>query len=167
MARVNSAAIGFLSTITQQRCLPSCCEAGSGAVTISGPKTEARNIDLARRICEILDPLLPAGRPHSKQITMVKDRPGHDFRYAIDTARVQSELGWSPQFNMEEALEMTVRWYLDNQSWVRAFDDYMENQAPHPWSDQLHMRDLGISSEPGHKSVPSLSLRVAGAFPLS
>ncbi len=83
-----------------------------------GAGNEFRNIDLAHKISEIIDRLHPAGRPHSKLITQVKDRPGHDFRYSISPERIRRELGWRPQFRMDEALELTVKWYLDNQEWA-------------------------------------------------
>ena len=85
-----------------------------------GGENEARNIDLVQRICAILDRLRPADRPYSSLIAFVQDRPGHDARYAIDPSRIRSELGWRPSVTLEEGLERTVRWYLDNEAWWRA-----------------------------------------------
>jgi dTDP-glucose 4,6-dehydratase len=85
-----------------------------------GGENEARNIDLVRKICAILDRLRPEGAPHDRLITFVTDRPGHDLRYAIDPTRIRTELGWRPSVTLDEGLERTVRWYLDNESWWRA-----------------------------------------------
>ncbi|MCZ4352269.1 dTDP-glucose 4,6-dehydratase [Roseovarius aestuarii] len=88
-----------------------------------GGENEARNIDLVRMICAILDRLRPDGAPHERLITFVADRPGHDLRYAIDPSRIRTELGWRPSVTLEEGLERTVRWYLDNEAWWRALQD--------------------------------------------
>ncbi|MGR3708748.1 MAG: dTDP-glucose 4,6-dehydratase [Alterinioella nitratireducens] len=85
-----------------------------------GGENEARNIDIVRMICAILDRERPLDRPYSGQITFVQDRPGHDLRYAIDPARIRKELGWRPSVTLEEGLERTVRWYLENEAWWRA-----------------------------------------------
>jgi dTDP-glucose 4,6-dehydratase len=82
-----------------------------------GSRNERRNIDLVREICAILDRLKPSGAPHARLITHVADRPGHDRRYGIDAGKLQSELGWRPAQGFEQALEATVRWYLDNGWW--------------------------------------------------
>ncbi|WP_101065643.1 dTDP-glucose 4,6-dehydratase [Roseovarius salinarum] len=88
-----------------------------------GGENEARNIDLVRMICAILDRKRPAPRPYADQITFVADRPGHDARYAIDPARMRDELGWRPSVTLQEGLERTVQWYLDNEAWWRALQD--------------------------------------------
>ncbi len=88
-----------------------------------GGEAEARNIDLVRMICAILDRKCPEGAPHARLITFVEDRPGHDLRYAIDPTRIREELGWRPSVTLEEGLERTVQWYLDNESWWRALQD--------------------------------------------
>ena len=88
-----------------------------------GGENEARNIDIGRTICEILDRLVPKDRPYGDQITFVADRPGHDLRYAIDPARIRDELGWRPSVTLEQGLEKTVTWYLENQDWWRALLD--------------------------------------------
>ena len=85
-----------------------------------GGENEARNIDIVRMICAILDRERPLDRPYSGQITFVQDRPGHDLRYAIDPTRIREELGWRPSVTLEEGLERTVRWYLENEAWWRA-----------------------------------------------
>lgn len=99
-------------------------ERGSAGRTYNiGGENEARNIDLVRMICAILDRLRPEGAPHADLITFVADRPGHDLRYAIDPGRIRKELGWRPSVTLEEGLERTVRWYLDNAPWWRALQN--------------------------------------------
>lgn len=88
-----------------------------------GGENEARNIDLVRMICALLDEMCPAGAPHDRLITFVTDRPGHDARYAIDPSRIREELGWRPSVTLEEGLRRTVRWYLDNQAWWRPLQE--------------------------------------------
>ena len=85
-----------------------------------GGENEARNIDLVRMICALMDELVPAGAPHDRLISFVTDRPGHDLRYAIDPQRMRGELGWRPSVTLEEGLRRTVRWYLDNPGWWQA-----------------------------------------------
>ena len=85
-----------------------------------GGENEARNIDLVEMICSILDRLRPAATPYGDLIRFVSDRPGHDLRYAIDPTRIREELGWRPSVTLEQGLEKTVRWYLDNEDWWRA-----------------------------------------------
>lgn len=82
-----------------------------------GGENEARNIDIVRMICALLDEMAPAGAPHDRLIRFVTDRPGHDLRYAIDPARIRAELGWRPSVTLQEGLRKTVRWYLDNAAW--------------------------------------------------
>jgi dTDP-glucose 4,6-dehydratase len=85
-----------------------------------GGHNEARNIDIVRTICSILDELRPYGAPRERLITFVTDRPGHDFRYAIDATKIGRDLGWQPSVTLEEGLRRTVQWYLDNEPWWRA-----------------------------------------------
>ncbi len=85
-----------------------------------GGENEARNIDLVKTICSILDQKRPKETPYADQITFVQDRAGHDLRYAIDPSRIRDELGWRPSVTVEEGLERTVQWYLDNEDWWRA-----------------------------------------------
>ncbi|MEM9129106.1 MAG: dTDP-glucose 4,6-dehydratase [Pseudomonadota bacterium] len=85
-----------------------------------GGENEATNLDLVRKICAILDARKPGAAPHSDLITFVEDRPGHDLRYAIDPARIRNELGWRPSVTLDQGLERTVDWYLENQEWWRA-----------------------------------------------
>lgn len=85
-----------------------------------GGENECSNLELVRTICSILDQLRPGPAPYADLITFVTDRPGHDARYAIDPTRIRDELGWRPSVTVEEGLEKTVRWYLENEDWWRA-----------------------------------------------
>lgn len=91
-----------------------------GEVYNIGGACERTNIDIVRQIAALVDQLSPAlpHRPCSSLITYVKDRPGHDRRYAIDATKIERELGWRPQQSFESGLEHTVRWYLANSVWV-------------------------------------------------
>ena len=92
-----------------------------GEVYNIGGDCERANLDVVRKITEIVDRLRP-GLPHapsSSLITFVTDRPGHDRRYAIDAGKIKQELGWSPREDFDSGLERTVRWYLDNQTWCQ------------------------------------------------
>ena len=86
-----------------------------------GGDSERQNIEVVETICRLLDARRPRedGQPRSSQITYVKDRPGHDRRYAIDASKLQGELGWMPEHTFESGIEATVDWYLANQDWVR------------------------------------------------
>lgn len=85
-----------------------------------GGWNEKPNLDVVNTICTILDELKPRadGLPFNSQITYVKDRPGHDRRYAIDATRLEKELGWKPAETFESGIRKTVQWYLDNPAWV-------------------------------------------------
>ncbi len=82
-----------------------------------GGEAERRNIDVVRRICDLLDELVPGERPRRELITFVTDRPGHDARYAMDIAKIAGELGWRPCETFESGLRKTVEWYLENRPW--------------------------------------------------
>ena len=84
-----------------------------------GGHGERSNKQVVVAICALMDQLRPQGAPHARLITRVSDRPGHDRRYAIDPARITNELGWQPCHSFEQALEVTVRWYLENLAWCR------------------------------------------------
>ncbi len=97
------------------------CAGVEGRTYAVGGDCQRRNIDLVRRICELLDELVrpPAGlESHADNIVFVPDRPGHDRRYAIDTGRINAELGWRPCESLESGLRKTVLWYLENKPWV-------------------------------------------------
>ncbi|MBI5891208.1 MAG: dTDP-glucose 4,6-dehydratase [Nitrosomonadales bacterium] len=84
-----------------------------------GGWNEKTNLEVVRGICAILDDLRPQGAPHANLITFVKDRPGHDRRYAIDAGKIERELGWKPQETFETGLKKTVEWYLANDDWIK------------------------------------------------
>ncbi len=84
-----------------------------------GGNAEAKNIDLVKMICAILDEDHPGAKPYAELITYVTDRPGHDHRYAIDASKIAADLGWKPSLTLAEGLRRTVRWYLDNEAWWR------------------------------------------------
>jgi dTDP-glucose 4,6-dehydratase len=85
-----------------------------------GGLNEMSNIAVVETICDILDELQPSARPRRELITYVKDRPGHDRRYAIDCSKATAELGWKPQETFSSGIRKTVAWYLDNLPWVEA-----------------------------------------------
>jgi dTDP-glucose 4,6-dehydratase len=92
-----------------------------GEVYNVGGDAEMQNIDVVQTICELIDARRPRddGQPRASQITYVKDRPGHDRRYAIDASKLKGELGWAPTVTFEQGIAATVDWYLDNQPWVQ------------------------------------------------
>ena len=85
-----------------------------------GGDAERENIHVVRTLCALLDARRPRadGQPRESQVTYVKDRPGHDRRYAIDAGKIQGELGWAPTVSFEEGMAATVDWYLANEAWV-------------------------------------------------
>ncbi len=93
----------------------------AGQTYCFGGNAERANIDLVRELCSCLDKLSPRadGKPHSSAIQFVKDRPGHDFRYAIDDTLAQKELGFTRKYKLESGLEATVQWYLKNSAWCQ------------------------------------------------
>jgi dTDP-glucose 4,6-dehydratase len=86
-----------------------------------GGQNEKRNLEIVHTICSVLDELRPSDpvMPHSKLITFVQDRPGHDRRYAIDARKIESELGWRPKETFESGIRKTIDWYLANDPWIR------------------------------------------------
>jgi len=84
-----------------------------------GGRNERRNIEVVRRICGVLDELVPGNRPREELIEFVTDRPGHDVRYAIDATKLETELGWRAQEDFDTGIAKTVQWYLDNEWWWR------------------------------------------------
>ena len=99
-----------------------------------GGFNEWKNIDLVKLLCKIMDGKLAREAGTSERlITYVKDRPGHDLRYAIDASKINKELGWTPSVTFEEGLEKTINWYLNNQEWLQnvtsgAYKEYYQKQ---------------------------------------
>ena len=95
-----------------------------------GGRNEIRNIDIVNAICSILDELKPRSnnQPYSEFITYVTDRPGHDFRYAIDASKIKNDLGWTPKETFNTGIRKTIQWYLDHEDWWRKIQDGTYNQ---------------------------------------
>ncbi|MCR9182268.1 MAG: dTDP-glucose 4,6-dehydratase [Flavobacteriaceae bacterium] len=99
-----------------------------------GGFNEWKNIDLVKLLCGLMDEKLNRPKGSSEQlITFVKDRPGHDLRYAIDASKINTQLGWKPSLTFEEGLSKTIDWYLNNTSWLKnvtsgAYQEYYKNQ---------------------------------------
>lgn len=98
-----------------------------------GGGNEIRNIEIVKAICLLLDRIRPAPQSHAELISFVSDRPGHDFRYAVDSAKIASQLKWHPLTSISDGLVTTVKWYLANQAWC---DEALER------SDALSRRGL-------------------------
>ena len=92
-----------------------------GEVYNVGGHNEMANLDVVKTICELLDEMTPDAphKPHASLIHFVKDRPGHDRRYAIDAGKLQRELGWKPEETFKTGIRKTIQWYLDNREWVQ------------------------------------------------
>jgi dTDP-glucose 4,6-dehydratase len=91
-----------------------------GETYLFGGDAERRNIDVVRSICGILDQQRPDGAPHDRLIEFVPDRPGHDFRYAINSTYARNRLGWTQAVGFEDGLRRTVEWYLENTRWLES-----------------------------------------------
>ena len=93
-----------------------------------GGWNEMANMDVVHTLCDILDTLAPKAQSYRSLITFVKDRPGHDRRYAIDATKIERELGWKPAETFDSGIRKTVQWYLDHQDWVRSVQsgDYLK-----------------------------------------
>ena len=91
----------------------------SGETYNIGGNEEQTNLNIVNIICEILDDNKPSSKlsSYKELITYVKDRPGHDFRYAIDASKIKNELGWQPKYNFKDAISNTIDWYLENKNW--------------------------------------------------
>lgn len=99
-----------------------------------GGRCELTNLEVVKAVCRLLDEVRPDSPhvPHESLISFVKDRPGHDLRYAVDCAKIENELGWRPQRSFEAGLSETIRWYLDNEEWVGA----IETKAYREWIER-------------------------------
>ena len=109
-------------------------EGKSGETYNIGGINEWKNIDIVKLVCRLMDKKLGKNIGESeKLITFVKDRPGHDMRYAIDASKINDELGWKPSVTFEEGIEKTVMWYLENDAWLEhvtsgAYREYYSQQ---------------------------------------
>lgn len=88
-----------------------------------GGDSERANIDVVHAVCDLLDARMPGPRPRRELVRFVRDRPGHDRRYAIDAGKIRRELGWRPRHDFASGLERTIDWYLANQAWVAGILD--------------------------------------------
>ena len=122
----------------RDHCLAIACVLGKGVVGETynvGGNNEKTNLEVVQTICATLDQLRPLknGKSYSDQITFVKDRPGHDRRYAIDASKIKRDLGWEPQESFESGILKTITWYLDHPEWVAsitsgAYRDWVQQQ---------------------------------------
>jgi dTDP-glucose 4,6-dehydratase len=95
----------------------------SGSTYNIGGYNEIKNIDVVTALCKVLDELAPKDTSYTNLITFVKDRPGHDLRYAINASKINTELGWYPLETFETGLRKTVKWYLENLDWCERVQD--------------------------------------------
>jgi dTDP-glucose 4,6-dehydratase len=108
----------WLYVIDHCRGVEAVLEKGTpGQVYNIGGNSERTNIEIVELLCERLDQLVPGDRPYREQIRFVADRPGHDFRYAIDASKIQAQLGWRPETPFAAGIDQTIRWYLDHRPW--------------------------------------------------
>jgi dTDP-glucose 4,6-dehydratase len=101
---------------------------------------------VVKTLCAILDELHPGSpvTPHASLMTFVKDRPGHDLRYAIDARKIEAELAWRPQQSFEQGIRQTVRWYLDNAQWT----ERVRSGGYRDWIDQNYGQRLEGRARP-------------------
>ncbi len=104
-----------------------------GEVYNVGGNSEMRNIDVARSVLKMM-------KKDEGMITFVKDRPGHDYRYALDTSKIERELGWRPETDIEEGLKRTIQWYKDNEWWWGPLKDRLTKESKGFWNEDSHNR---------------------------
>ena len=114
-------ATGSMSRITAAPSATVLARGRVGETYNIGGRSEKKNLEIVGAVCQILDELRPNDPvvPHDKLVTFVKDRPGHDRRYAMDTRKIERELNWRPQETFESGMRKTVSWYLEHEEWVR------------------------------------------------
>jgi dTDP-glucose 4,6-dehydratase len=91
-----------------------------GECYLIGSRNEKKNLDVVHTICDILDELRPRGTSHRELISFVTDRPGHDFRYAIDPTKIETEVGWKATVKFADGIKKTIEWYLAHSEWTDA-----------------------------------------------
>ncbi len=126
MATAKTFATGFMLSIIVKRYLTVLQHGKIGETYNIGGNSEKQNIEIVHTICDILDEkvgLLPGGKNRRSLITYVKDRAGHDRRYAIDATKSAPNLGWEPQVKFTDGMRKTVEWYLDNKAWIASVTD--------------------------------------------
>ncbi|HPM25561.1 MAG TPA: GDP-mannose 4,6-dehydratase, partial [Phycisphaerae bacterium] len=96
-----------------------------------GGDNQPANLEIVHEICALLDARFPNAphRPHAQLIQFVKDRPGHDRRYAMDTSKIRRELGWTPRFTLAEGLRQTIDWYVGHADWLTAIHSQGDYQS--------------------------------------
>ena len=102
-------------------------EAKAGKKYCIGGSNERSNLELCKLVCNILDKLRPSTKPYRDLITFVEDRPGHDKRYSIDNNLIETDFSWAPKYSLEEGLNKTIKWYLENEVWcnyIKRNSDY-------------------------------------------
>ena len=132
-----------------------------GETYLLGGRAVRNNLAVVKALCAAFDRLRPEHAPHDRLITFVADRPGHDRRYAIDPSKAEAELGWQPTKDFEQALEETVRWYLDNEAWWRPIREGRytgerlglgtapDRAAPEPMPEPMDILILGGAGQVG------------------
>ena len=131
MAKVNKYAIGFMLKIMLGHSIWQPRKGELGETYHVGGHNEKRNIDVVNTICDLLGEFKPVAASeitanldsYRTLIQFVEDRPGHDYRYAMDASKIYNELGWNPQETFETGLRKTVQWYLDNELWWKRVQD--------------------------------------------
>jgi dTDP-glucose 4,6-dehydratase len=104
-----------------------------------GGEQEKSNLDVVQTVCSILDELVPAEHPYADLIAFVKDRPGHDRRYAMDISKIRRELGWHPIETFSTGMRKTVKWYIDNNEWI----EHVTSGSYRKWIDKQYAERTG------------------------
>jgi dTDP-glucose 4,6-dehydratase len=137
-----------------------------------GGNNQRANLEVVRTICALLGELQPGAKPYAEQIEFVKDRPGHDRRYAIDARKITGELGWTPAETFETGLRRTVEWYLANAAWMRdvtsgAYQHWMEEnyggrgEGPDSGADSRFLATLGMTTRKAKAKARAVSTDAA------